>query len=119
MEHEFKTEQKISDIMRQYKFRAEDARRVFDLIDKLVILKKRFPKSYIERNKRTFEIGKEDYIKIMNEINAIFQSKGIPVVIFRDVQSYQTSSEDYDYYCTYKTPTQYRLDEEKRAQEGN
>lgn len=112
---EFKTEHRISELMKALHMTGDDVRRVYYAFDKLVILKKHLPRSYIERNRRTFHIDCETqrtYITQMQWINEFLREKGFTGVIFRNVTDFDTCINDYDYYNEYKTPTQYRLDEE-------
>ena len=114
---EFKTEHRISDIMRNLKFSAEEARKVYDAFDKLLVLKKRMPDSYIAKNRLSFFLdcsAERKYVEKMMWINDFMQAKGYPEPIFRKVNDFDTSMDDYDYYNAYKTPTEYRLDTENR-----
>ena len=114
---EFKTEHRISNIMKALHMTGDEVRSVYYTFDKLVILKKHFPQSYIAKNRVTFQIdcqGEQTYIAKMRWINALLRAKGYPEDIFRDVTDFDTCLDDYDYYNEYKTPSQYRLDEEAR-----
>ena len=112
---EFKTEHRISNLMKELNMSGDEVRSVYYAFDKLVILKKHFPPSYIARNRRTYRIDCETtrtYITKMQWINEFMRSKGFTGDIFRNVTDFDTCINDYDYYNEYKTPTQYRLDEE-------
>lgn len=114
---EFKTEHRISNLMKALKMTGDEVRSVYYAFDKLVILKKHLPQSYIAKNRVTYTIdcqGAREYITKMEWINAFMRSKGFPEDIFRNVTDFDTCIDDYDYYNEYKTPTQYRLDEEAR-----
>ena len=112
---ELKSEHRISNIMKALNMTGEDVRRVYYAFDKLIILKKHFPSSYIEKNRRTYSIDcatEQEYITRMQWINEFMRAKGFTGVIFRNVTDFDTCINDYDYYNEFKTPTQYRLDEE-------
>jgi len=112
---EFKTEHRISNLMKALNMAGEDVRKVYYAFDKLVVLKKHFPQSYIAKNRLTYRIDcerEQKYITEMRWINQFMRSKGFTADIFRNVTDFDTCVNDYDYYNEYKTPTQYRLDEE-------
>jgi len=114
---EFKTEQRISNLMKALGFSGDEVRSVYYAFDKLLVFKKDFPASYIAKNRVTYSIDCEQdrsYIAKMRWINEFMRSKGYSEDIFRDVTNFDTCLDDYDYYYAYKTPTQYRLDEEAR-----
>ena len=114
---EFKTEHRISEIMKKLQFTGDEVRSVYYAFDKLVVLKKHMSDSYIAKNRVTYTIDckkEQIYITKMRWINEFMRSKGFPEDIFRDVTDFDTCVDDYDYYNEYKTPTQYRLDEEAR-----
>ena len=114
---EFKTEHRISNIMKELHMTGDEVRSVYYAFDKLVVLKKHFSQNYIAKNRVTFGIDskqEQTYIKKMQWINEFMRSKGFTEDIFRDVTDFDTCLDDYDYYNEYKTPTQYRLDEESR-----
>ena len=54
--HEFKTEHRISNIMKALNMTGDDVRSVYYAFDKLVVLKKQFPESYIAKNRVTYII---------------------------------------------------------------
>ena len=115
---EFRSEHRISNIMKGLKLTSDEVRQVYYAFDKLLVLKKHFPESYISKNRVTYTIDcrqEQSYISTMRWINAFMRSKGFPEDIFRDVTDFDTCLDDYDYYNEYKTPTQYRLDEEARG----
>lgn len=119
-EQEFRTEHRISNIMKALRFDADSIRKVFYAFDKLLILKKRMPDSYIAKNRVTFSIGKEEYVEKMRWINEFMRQHGFTENVFRDPDCFETSVDDYDYYNEYKTPTQYEKDTlERRTGEGN
>ena len=114
---EFKTEHRISNLMKALKLTSDEVRSVYYAFDKLIVLKKHFPPNYIAKNRVTYTIDcqeEKEYITTMQWINALMRSKGFPEDIFRNVTDFDTCLDDYDYYNEYKTPTQYRLDEEAR-----
>ncbi len=114
---EFKTEQRISNIMKALNMTGDEIRSVYYAFDKLLVVKKNFPPSYIAKNRVTYLIdcdSNREYITKMQWINEFMRSKGFAEDIFRNVADFDTCLEDYDYYYEYKTPTQYRLDEEAR-----
>ena len=114
---EFKTEHRISNLMKELRLTSDEVRSVYYAFDKLLVLKKNFPHSYIEKNRRSYRIdcaNEQEYITKMRWINEFMRSKGFAEDIFRDVTDFDTCMDDYDYYNEYKTPTQYRLDEEAR-----
>ena len=114
---EFKTEHRISELMKALHMTGDEVRSVYYAFDKLVILKKHVSKNYSIKNWVTFDIdcrGERAYITKMQWINEFMRSKGFTEDIFRNVTDFDTSVDDYDYYNEYKTPTQYRLDEEAR-----
>ena len=114
---EFKTEHRISEIMKALKMSSDEVRSVYYAFDKLVVLKKHVSESYSSKNRVTFHIdsrGQQVYIAKMRWINEFMRSKGFTEDIFRDVTDFDTSVDDYDYYNAYKTPTQYRLEGEGR-----
>ena len=118
-EREFKTEHRISEIMKTLKMNSDDVRKIYYAFDKLVILKKHMPDSYRSKNQVTFSIGKEEYMERMKWINDFMREHGMSEDVFTDVTNFETSSEDYDYYNEYKTPTQYKKDEEERRAKRN
>ena len=112
---EFKTEHRISEIMRALNMSRDDVRQVYYAFDKLLVFKKQLPDSYIAKNRVSYHIDCErdqEYITKARWLNEFMRSKGFAGDIFRDVTNFDTCLEDYDYYNAYKTPTQYRLDEE-------
>ena len=114
---EVKTEHRISNIMKELHMTSDEVRSVYYAFDKLLVLKKHLPQSYIAKNRVSFHIDFQkdrEYIAKMRWINEFMRSKGYPEDIFRNVEDFDTSMDDYDYYNEYKTPTQYRLDEEAR-----
>ena len=113
-EVEFKTEHRLSEIMKSLGMRADDVRQVYYAFDKLVILKKHMPESYRSKNFVTFSIGKDEYMERMTWINDFMRAHGMTEDVFRDVTDFETACEDYDYYNEYKTPTQYRREEAER-----
>ena len=113
-ETEFKSEHRISNIMKSLGMRAEDVRQVYYAFDKLVILKKHMPESYRAKNRATFSIVKEEYMEKMTWINDFMRAHGMTEDVFTDVTDFDTSSADYDFYNEYKTPTQYKREEAER-----
>ena len=111
---EFKSEHRISNIMKSLGMRPDDVRQVYYAFDKLVILKKHMSDSYRAKNRVTFSIGKEDYMERMLWINEFMRAHGMTEDVFRNVADFETSCEDYDYYNEYKTPTPYQLEEADR-----
>lgn len=114
---EFKTEHRISNLMKELHLTGDEVRSVYYAFDKLLVLKKHFPPSYIAKNQFLYNVdcdSEQKYITKMRWINEFMRSKGFAEDIFRDVTDFDTCMEDYDYYNEYKTPTQYRLDEEAR-----
>lgn len=111
---EFKSEHKISEIMKSLGMSSDDVRQVYYAFDKLVILKKHMPDSYRAKNQVTFSIGKEEYVERMTWINEFMRAHGMTEDVFRDVTDFETSCEDYDFYNEYKTPAQYRQEEAER-----
>ena len=112
---EFKSEHRISNIMKALGMSADDVRKVYYAFDKLVILKKHMPDSYRSKNQVTFSIGKEEYMERMTWINEFMRAHGMTEDVFRNAADFETSCEDYDYYNEYKTPTQYQLEEAERT----
>ena len=114
---EFRTEHRISNIMKALNMTSDEVRSVYYAFDKLFVLKKRMSESYIAKNRFSYTMdcrGEQKYIAKMRWINEFMRSKGFTEDIFRDVTDFDTCIDDYDYYNEYKTPTQYRLDEEAR-----
>ena len=114
---EFKTEQRISEIMKALRMTGDEVRKVYYAFDKLLVLKKHFPLSYIQKNRVSYHIdcqGEREYITRMLWINEFMRSKGFAEDVFRNVTDFDICMDDYDYYYEYKTPAQYRLDEEAR-----
>ncbi len=111
---EFKSEHRISNIMKSLGMCSEDVRQVYYAFDKLLILKKHLPESYRAKNRVTFSIGKEEYVKTMMWINEFMRAHGMTKDVFTDVTDFDASSTDYDFYNEYKTPTQYRREESER-----
>ena len=114
---EFKTEHRISEIMKALNMTGDEVRKVYYAFDKLLVLKKHLPLSYIEKNRFSYQVdcqGERKYITQMLWINAFMRSKGFGEDIFRNVMDFDSCVDDYDYYNAYKTPTQYRLDEGAR-----
>ena len=112
---EFKTEQRISNMMKDNKnFDNEDVRKIYYAFDKLSILKKEASQILADAHERTFMLEKEEYNEKMQWINDFMESKGIDEKIFKNLDDYKIASDDYDYYYEFKTPTQYKKDEEKR-----
>ena len=58
-------------------------------------------------HKRTFCLGIEEYAEKMKWINDFMESNGFKECIFTDINKYEQSVEDYDYYYEFKTPSQY------------
>ena len=113
-EREFKTEHRITNIMNELNMSDDHAREVYYAFDKLLILTKRMPDSFRAMNKVTFTFDKNNYMEKMRWMNAFMREHGMTEDVFRDVTNFETCSEDYDYYNEYKTPTQYKKDEEER-----
>ena len=112
---EFKTERRISNIMKENSnFSDDDKRKIYHAFDRLVVLKKVFSEPFVRMNEQTFGLKSEEYIEKMQWINDFMKSKGIEEPIFTDVSSYKSSSDDYDYYYEFKTPTQYKEEEVER-----
>ena len=80
----------------------------------LGILKKEESEMLAKTHERTFLLGIEKYNEQMQWINEFMRSKGMQEDIFTELNNYYISSDDYDYYYEFKTPTQYKKDEEKR-----
>ena len=111
---EFKSEHRISNIMKSLGMSSDDVRKVYYAFDKLVILKKHMPDSYRSKNRVTFSIGKDEYMERMAWINDFMRAHGMSEDVFRDITDFDVSSEDYDFYNEYKTPTQYQQDESEQ-----
>lgn len=112
---EFKTECRISNMMKaDGNFSDDDKRKIYYALEKLIILKKGFIEPVMRMNEQTFGLKSEEYMEKMQWINDFMKSKGIEEPIFTDISSYKVSSDDYDYYYEFKTPTQYREEEEAR-----
>ena len=113
---EFKTEQRLQNIVRENRSISDDEyRKLLSAFHNLVILRK-IPSALIRASgERTFYLKRDEYSAKMQWINDFMKSKGFPEDMFRDVTNYAVSSDDYDYYYEYKTPTQYKKDEEARA----
>ena len=113
-EIEFKSEHRISNIMKALGMSSDDVRKVYYAFDKLVILKKHMPESYRSKNQVTFSIGKEEYMEKMAWINDFMRAHGMSENVFRDITNFEVSSADYDFYYEYKTPSQYQREETER-----
>lgn len=97
------------------KLDAEEIVRVMAAFDDLSILKKRASDMMRLTNKRTFELNKEKYKEKMKWINDYVKLQNtMEEDIFTNCDSFEISSDDYDYYYERKTPTQYREEEEAR-----
>ena len=96
------------------KMDSEEIVRVMAAFDDLSILKKRVSDIMRQTNKRTFELNKTEYAEKMQWINEYMNLKGMNEYIFTDLENFEISSDDYDYYYERKTPTQYKQEEEER-----
>lgn len=113
-EREFKTKHRITEIMKEKDLDSEEIRKIYHAFDKLTIFDKNMSEIFKEMNKRTFLLDKEKYKEKMQWINDFMKTKGMEEDIFTDLENFEISSDDYDYYYDYKTPTQYKKDEEER-----
>ncbi len=113
---EFETEQRLQNIVREYRNISDDEYgRLITAFDNLGILRKIPGALGHARDERTFYLKRDEFAAKMQWINDFMKSKGFPEDMFRNVTNYLISSDDYDYYYEYKTPTQYKKDEEARA----
>lgn len=118
LKKEFKTERRISNMMKDNaNFSDDDKRKIYYAFNKLTILKRQISDILSKTHERTFLLGIQEYNEKMQWINDFMQSKGIEEHIFTDISDYKASSDDYDYYYEFKTPTQYREEEEARKAE--
>lgn len=69
----------------------------------------------MKTNERTFRLKKEEYKVKMQWVNDYVKSKGFDVIVFRNLENYEISSDDYDYYYELKTISQYKKEEEERS----
>ncbi len=111
---EFKTMHRITEIMNEKNFEDEDVKQIYYAFDKLTIFSKNLSENFRKMGEQTFLLNKNEYKEKMQWINDFMKSKGIDYDIFTDTDSFDISSDDYDYYNEYKTPTQYKKDEEER-----
>lgn len=113
---EFETEKRILNIMfdKKYDFSREDRRKVNYAFNHLMVLEKNRSKSELKLRKRDFILCKEEYNEKMQWINDFMKSKGYDEDVFTNLDSFEESLDDYDYYYEYKTPSQYKADEEAR-----
>lgn len=115
LNNEIETEQRITNIMYdEYGMNVEEMTKILRAFEKLNILKKNMPEMIRKKGKRTFELKKGEYQEKMNWINDYMKLKGMKENVFTDLDSYEISSDDYDYYYELKTPTQYKEEEEAR-----
>lgn len=112
--YEFKTEQRIANMMMEKGFKDFERRKVYYAFKNLKILKKMTRPIIVSTNERTFLLGLEKYQEKMQWVNDYMKSKGIEEPIFTNISDYTISSDDYDYYYELKTPTQYKQEEEAR-----
>ncbi len=115
-ETEFKTEHRITEIMNKLGIYDEDVRRIYYAFENLIVLKKRVPDSLKRMNEIVFTKEKDKYMEKMKWVNECLRAYGMQENVFRDISDFETSSEDYDYYNEYKTPSQYKKEEEERKQ---
>lgn len=95
-------------------FTQDDLKRVYYAFEKLIILQKsKYPEDMKEQE-AAFYRDLELYKERLTWINEFMRSKGFDETLFRNISSFQTSSDDYDYYYELKTPKQLEEDEAKR-----
>lgn len=112
---EFKTEQRLQNIVRENRsISNEEYSKLITAFDNLGILRKIPGVLGNGRDERTFYLKRDEFAAKMEWINKFMRSKGFTEDMFRNVTDYVISSDDYDYYYEYKTPTQYKKDEEAR-----
>lgn len=92
----------------------KDLVKVSKAFEDISILRKSASQMIRKTNKRTFELNKQEYNEKMQWINEYMSFKGMNEDIFTNINDYETSSDDYDYYYELKTPTQYKQEEEAR-----
>lgn len=71
----------------------------------------------MKKGKKVFDKDKELYQERMTWINNFMKSKGYNEDIFRDIDDYDLSSDDYDYYYGLKTPEQLKEEEKARKRQ--
>jgi len=96
------------------KMEPEEIVRVMAAFDDLVILTKKTSDEMLLNNKRIFELDKEKYKNKMNWINEYTNLKGLEEKVFTNLNNFEISSDDYDYYYSRKTETEYKKEEEAR-----
>ena len=97
-------------------FSKEDLSRLYAAFEQLSVLKKFSVPEMMEPGREVFQRDHDAYRERMAWINGFMMSKGYPEPIFRDLESFETSSDDYDYFYELKTPEQ--LAEEEALRNG-
>lgn len=108
------TKRRIGEIARSNpSFSRDDLRRLYAAFEQLQVLKKYSVPAMMEAGEEVFYRDHEHYRERMAWINEFVMSKGYPEVVFRDMESFEASSDDFDFFYELKTPEQL-LEEEMR-----
>ena len=95
-------------------FSNEDLRSMHYAFRKLLILKKTPLAGMTKEAKEIFERNKPEFQEKMRWVNEFMRSKGYPEDVFRDIDCFESCSDDYDYYYELKTPKQLEEEENER-----
>ena len=115
---ELPTKRRIEQIYREDNlFNKDDLRKVYYAFEKLLVLKKNPIPERMKGKEEVFYRDKELFQERMKWINEFMRSKGYNEDLFRNIESFKISSDDYDYYYELKTPTQLKEEEEARKKE--
>ena len=107
--------QRIVEVMaKEMDMDMRNAVKVMKAFDELKIFSKKRSEMMRATNRRTFELEKEVYKERMQWINDYMKVNGMNEDIFTQLDDFDISSDDYDYYYEFKTPTQYKKEEEAR-----
>ncbi len=105
---------RIDIMVHKLKMENREANKVIKAFDDLSILRKLPSKMMRGTNERTFQLKKAEYQEKMKWINEYMKSQGMDEDIFTDLDSFEVSSDDYDYFNELKTEKQYKEEEEAR-----
>ena len=120
LDNTYQTELRIRNMMiEKGNFNKDERLKIVWATEKLEALKKVSSEKLKEMGRIIFQRNSTENKARMEWINEYLSSKGIDETIFTDPNNYNISCEDYDYYCTPKTPYQYKMDEEARKAKRN
>ena len=96
-------------------FSNEELRKLHYAFRKLLVLKKIPIPERMEGKREIFESNKEKYQAEMTFISNLIASKGYTQPVFRDMEDFEVSSDDYDYWYELKTSEQLKAEEIARV----